>query len=721
MPVSAFKMKSSIYPIIRRDETVVDNYHGTKVKDPYRYLEDPDSQETKDFVEACNKITEPFLNSCLVRKEITNKLTELWNFEKFGCYAKHGDYYYHFHNTGLQNQSILYRQKTLDEKPEKFFDPNSLSDDGTTSVNQYKWTKDGTILAIGLSEKGSDWVTLKFLQSDGKWLDDCITGVKHSSLAWMPNNEGIFYSTYPDHKSIAEGTNTAKHQNHSLYYHKLGDKNEDILVVDFRTDSNIMLSGSIGREDNYLIVDSSRGCDPTNKLYYYDLSQNNFKITGRIDLKPLFTKNDARYDVVYIQDNIAWVHTNHNAPMFKLIKVEFTTADEGPSKWITLIDEDKNKKLDWITPVANDKIFVGYLEDVKSTLYVHDLNSGTLLHKISLPIGTISSIRCRPKETEFFIAFESLLSPTVIYHGDFKNSSDNSLDIKVIRDVEIKGYDMKKFESHQLFYSSKDGTKIPMFIMHKKGIEMDSQNPTMLIGYGGFNVANTPHFSVSRILFMENFGGIVAIANIRGGSEYGETWHEQGMKFNKQNCFDDFIAASEFLINKNYTCPDRLIIQGGSNGGLLVGVCSQQRPDLFGVVINRVGVLDMLRYQKFTIGGAWIPEYGSSDVKEEFEYIYKYSPLHNLKLPKDKLQWPATLLMTADHDDRVVPLHSLKYIAELYHTLQGAREYQTNPVLIRIEVAAGHGQGKPTVKCLDELIDIYCFVQKVLSLEWKNK
>lgn len=720
MPTSAIKVESSKYPIIRRDDTVIDDYHGTKVKDPYRYLEDPDSQETKDFVEACNKITEPFLNDCPVRTEISKKLSELWNYEKFSCYAKHGSYYYHFYNTGLQNQSVLYRQKTLDEKPEKFFDPNCLSKDGTTAIRQYKWTRDGEILAVGLSEKGSDWVTLKFLQSNGKWLDDCITGVKHSSLAWMPNNKGIFYSTYPDHKSIVEGTNTEKHQFHSLYYHEIGNHSGDILVADFRTDSNLMLSGSIGREDNYLIVDVSRGCDPFNKVYYYDVSQNNFEINGKVELKPLFTNNDAKYDVVYVKDDVIWVHTNHNSPMFKLIKVNFATANEGPSKWTTIINEDSHKKLDWVTPVANDKIFASYLEDVKSTLYVHDLNSGTFLYQIAFPIGTIAGIHCRPNETEFFVSFESLLSPTAIYYGDFKNSVNNSLNVKVIREVKIEGYDSSKFESNQIFYTSKDGTKVPMFIMHKKEIEMNGQNPTMLLGYGGFNISNTPCFSISRILFMENFCGIVAIANIRGGSEYGETWHEQGMKFNKQNCFDDFIGASEFLINKNYTSPDKLIIQGGSNGGLLVAVCSQQRPDLFGAVINRVGVLDMLRFQKFTIGGAWIPEYGCSDVKEEFEYIYKYSPLHNLCLPKNKLQWPATLLMTADHDDRVVPLHSLKYIAELYHTLKDARDYQTNPVLIRVEVAAGHGQGKPTSKCIDELTDIYCFIQRVLSIEWKK-
>uniref|UniRef100_A0A0N4ZK30 Prolyl endopeptidase n=1 Tax=Parastrongyloides trichosuri TaxID=131310 RepID=A0A0N4ZK30_PARTI len=722
MPVSAFQMEPSVYPIIRRDENVADDYHGTKIKDPYRYLEDPDGEETKQFVTACNKITEPFLNGCTVRKEITKKLTDLWNYEKFTTYAKHGDFYYHYYNTGLQNQSVLYRQKTLNDKAEIFFDPNTLSTDGTTFVRQQKWSREGEYLALGISEKGSDWVTVKFLKAeDGSWMKDCIKGVKHSCLSWMPDNRGIFYSKYPEHKSEVEGTNTEKHSYHSLYYHKMGTSQEqDILVADFRSDPNIMVSGTFCQDDHRLIVETERGCDPTNVVYYYDVSQNNSEITGKIELKPLFTKNDAKYCVIHVKDTTAWVVTNYKSPMFKLIKVNLSTADQGSSTWETVIEEDSKRKLDSVCVVAQDKMFVEYLEDVKSALYVYKLESGEKICKLPFGIGSISSIGCRAKRTEFFIGFESFIAPMAIYHGDFKDMINNEVSMKIIREVKINGYDKDKFETQQVFYNSKDGTKIPMFLLYKKGVKLDGNNPTMLYGYGGFNISVTPCFSISNILFVSNLGGVYAMANIRGGSEYGETWHEGGMKLCKQNCFDDFIAAGEYLVNNKYTSPDKLIIHGGSNGGLLVAACSQQRPDLFGVVINRVGVLDMLRYQKFTIGGAWIPEFGCSDVKEEFDYIYKYSPLHNLKIPKNKIQWPSTLLMTADHDDRVVPSHSLKYIAELYHVLLEAKEYQKNPVLIRVEVAAGHGAGKPTSKRIDELVDLYCFIQRVLDIQWKE-
>ncbi|KAM3728116.1 Prolyl endopeptidase [Dirofilaria immitis] len=717
---SKFGIDSSKYPLARKDDSIVDDFHGTKVADPYRWLEDPDLNETKEFVEKLNSISQPFIASSPYREKLRKRLTELWNHEKFGCSSRRGDYYYYYYNSGLQNQSVLYRQKTLHGKSEVFLDPNKLSEDGTTSVRQHSFTHDGSILAYGLSEKGSDWMTVKFKKADGIDLNDTILGVKHSNLDWLIDNSGVFYSTYPEHKSALEGSSTEKHEYHSLYFHKLGtSQSDDVLVADFRSHPEYMCSGSVTEDGRYLLVDVSRGTDPYNMLYYYDVQEAKQKITGKVALKPLFDKLDAKYEFIDNDDDTALILTNHDAPLFKLVRVKMSTAHEGSSAWETVIPEDKKNRLEWVANVGGDRLVVSYIEDVKNKLYVHCPKTGERFYEIPLEIGTVSGFFGRKDHTEIFLRFDSFLTPGIIYYADFKDiEPSHQIKLKEFRRISIKGVDICKFIVKQAFCTSKDGAKIPLYIIHNKNLVLNGNTPALLYGYGGFNIAQMPHFSTSFILFLDNFKGILISVNLRGGSEYGEKWHEDGMRERKQNVFDDFISAAEYLITNNYTSPRRLAIYGGSNGGLLVGAVSQQRPELFGAVLNQVGVLDMLRYHKFTIGNAWIPEYGNPDEASDFEFIYKYSPLHNIKIPNKGYQWPSTMLMTADHDDRVVPSHSLKYMARLYEAAQSSNSFQKKPLIIRVDVKAGHGAGKPTSKRIAEIVDMYCFLQKVLDLKW---
>jgi prolyl oligopeptidase len=727
-PINLAKVMSGIsyfrpskYPLARRDESIVDDFHGTKVADPYRYLEDPDLPETQAWVTELNKISEPFLNQGVDREKIKQRLTSLWDYEKYGCIGYHGDNYYYWYNSGLQNQSVLYQQTNYKEKGKLFFDPNVLSSDGTTALRQSRWTEDGKFWAYGLSEKGSDWMTVKFKTSSSEDLPDTIKGVKHSSLAWLGDNSGVFYSRYPEHKSETEGSSVEKHQYHSLFFHKLGTpQSEDFLVADFRQDPNLMNSGAVTEDGRYLLVYVSKGCDPVNQVYYYDLKAVDNKFSGKLDLKPFFDKSDAKYDVVDTDGDTALVLTNHKAPMFKLVRVKFGSDGNDPSKWEDVIPEDSKRKLDFVTPVDHNKLIVGYLEDCCSKLYVNDIKTGKILHQVPLEIGSLSGLSCHKNRSEVFFSFESFLTPTVIYRFDFKEMKNDHLDIEEIRRVQLKDFDPSKFKVQQVFATSKDGTKIPMFLVHRADIKLDGQNPTILNGYGGFNVAEEPSFSISRVLFLNNMDGVVAVSNLRGGSEYGEKWHEDGMLHKKQNVFDDFIACAEYLIEHKFTSPKKLAIHGGSNGGLLVAAVSQQRPDIIGAAINRVGVLDMLRFHQFTVGCAWLPEYGNPEKKEDFEHLYKYSPLHNIRM-KPGIQWPATLLMSADHDDRVVSAHSLKYIAQLYYVVRNeAEDFQKNPLICRIEVRAGHGAGKPTTKIIAEITDIYTFVSEVLNAKYHD-
>ncbi|XP_043463530.1 prolyl endopeptidase isoform X2 [Leptopilina heterotoma] len=707
MPSSAIKFK---YPEARRDNTV-DNYHGAEVADPYRWLEDPDSEETKAFVESQNAITTPYLTSCSAKSAIHDRLKQMWDFPKYSCPARHGNKYYFYKNDGLQNQRVLYVQDTLDSEPRIFLDPNTLSPDGTISIAQTKFSEDGNIFAYGLSESGSDWNKIHFMNTKtGEKYPEVLEQVKYSSISWTHDNVGIFYGRYP-HQISADGSETDSSHNQKLFYHRVGTpQSEDILVVEFPENPLWRISAEVSDCGKWLFVLPMQDCKD-NLVYFTELKSNE-EIKGKFNLTQIVNKMEADYDYITNDGTKAIFRTNKNAPNSKLIAIDLLNYEE--ENWTVLLPEHSHNVLDWAAAVDNDKVLACYIEDVKSVLQLHSLKSGELIRNFPLDVGTVSGFSGEKKYSEIFYHFTSILNPGIIYTMDLKKDENP----KILREIKVDGFNPSLYTTIQVFYTSKDGTKIPMFIAMKKGAKLDGSMPALLYGYGGFNISLLPEFSVTRLIFIQHLNGILAIPNIRGGGEYGEKWHNDGKLFKKQNTFDDFQSAAEYLIEHGYTSSKKLSIQGGSNGGLLIGACVNQRPDLFGAAIAQVGVMDMLRFHKFTIGYAWASDYGNSDDSKHFQNLIKFSPLHNIKTPKDGHQYPAIMVLSADHDDRVVPLHSLKYIATIQHVL-GELPQQTNPLLGRFDVKAGHGSGKSTSKVIEELSDILTFIVKSLGLEFK--
>ncbi|KAI0229206.1 Prolyl endopeptidase [Lamellibrachia satsuma] len=705
------------YPRARRDDDVCDDYHGTKIYDPYRWLEDPDAEETKAFVEEQNKLTVPYLQDCEIRDKLQDRITELWDYPKYSCPKKRGSRYYYYHNTGLQNQSVLYMQDTLDAEPTVFLDPNKLSEDGTTSIRGTAFSEDGAFFAFGLSFSGSDWVTIKFKETaTGNDLPDVLERVKFSSMAWTHDNKGFFYNRYPEEDGKADGTETTCNLNQKLYFHQMATPpSKDILCAEWLDNPKWTTGIEVSDCGRYLVVTLHEGCEHVNRLYYVDLSTLTNGITGLLPFVKVVDNFDAEYEYITNEGSLFTFKTNLKTPHYKLINIDFNKPQM--ENWTTLVDEDSHNVLEWAACVHSDKLVLSYLDDVKSTLHLHELTTGQRVMTFPLDIGSVVGYSGKKKDTEIFYQFMSFLTPGIIYRCDL---TEEKLHPKVFREIKVKNFDASNFVTEQVFYESKDNTKIPMFTVHKKDLPLDGSHPVLLYGYGGFNISITPTFSTSRIVFMDNLCGVIAVPNIRGGGEYGEMWHKGGMLAAKQNCFDDFQTAAEFLVQKKYTSPKRIAIMGGSNGGLLVAACVNQRPDLFGCAVAQVGVMDMLRFHKFTIGHAWTTDYGCSEIPDEFNWLIKYSPLHNIQPPAEtKMQYPAVLLLTGDHDDRVVPLHSLKFIAQLQH-LVGNCDKQRNPLLTRIDTKSGHGAGKPTAKIIEEYTDIYCFIAKNLDLQWHN-
>uniref|UniRef100_H3A2M7 Prolyl endopeptidase n=1 Tax=Latimeria chalumnae TaxID=7897 RepID=H3A2M7_LATCH len=705
------------YPETYRDESVVDDYHGHKILDPYSWLEDPDSEQTKVFVEAQNKITEPFLEKCLVRGLFKERMTELYDYPKYSCPFKRGNRYFYFYNTGLQNQSVMYVQDSLEVESRVFLDPNKFSEDGTVALRGYAFTEDGEYFAYGLSSSGSDWVTIKFLKVDGPTeLPDTLERVKFSCMAWTHDGKGLFYNCYPKQEGKSDGTETSTNLNQKLYYHVLGTKqSQDILCAEFPDHPKWMGGVELSDDGQYVVLSIRKGCDPVNRLWYCDLQQLPDGITGLLPWVKLIDNFDAEYEYITNEGTVFTFKTNLNSPRYHLVNIDFSEPD--PSKWKVLIPEHEKSVLVWIICSTNDLIVVCFCHTLKSLKQLHKYVFPAIL--ASFPVCFSSSLTYANIQHDLTLIylFKSTISTRIIYHCDL---TKEALEPRVFREVTVKGFDPSDYQTIQVFYRSRDDTEIPMFIVHKKGIKLDGSHPAFLYGYGGFSISITPCYSVSRLIFMRHLGGVLAVSNIRGGGEYGETWHKVkgGMLANKQNCFNDFQCAAEYLIKERYTSPQKLTINGGSNGGLLIAACVNQRPDLFGCAIAQVGVLDMLKFHKFTIGHAWTTDFGCSEKKEEFEWLIKYSPLHNIKVPEcDEVQYPAILLLTADHDDRVVPLHSLKFIATLQHVL-GHCPKQINPLLIHVDTKAGHGAGKPTAKVIEEVSDMYAFIAQCLKLEW---
>ncbi len=671
------------YPETRQDTTVHDTYFSEKIGDPFRWLEDDRSEETGAWVKEQNKVTFDYIDKIPFRDAIAYRLEELWNYEKYGTPFKEGDNYYYFKNSGLQNQSVLFGTEGLDGEPFEVLDPNSFSKDGTSSLGGMSFSKDGKHLAYGISEGGSDWRTIhvKDLSSRNQ-LSDKIEWVKFSSISWY--KDGFFYSRYPKPK---EGDDL-KGQNkfHALYYHQLGtNQSKDKLIFADRRKPKMNVYASVTEDKRFLVASTSESTS-NNRLYFKDLSAGDDAFT------PIVEELESNYWVIdNLNDNLL-ILTNKDAPNYRLISIN--TKKPQKEFWEEIIPETENV-LESVSH-SGGKLVARYIKDASSLLKVFS-TQGEHEYDIQLPTkGTVGGFSGEKDEDIAFYSFTSFTYPTTIFKFDFKTQKS-----EVYRSPQVKGINPDDYETKQVFYESKDGTKIPMFITYKKGTKLDGTNPTLLYGYGGFNISIKPSFSVSRMILLEN-GGIYASANIRGGGEYGQKWHDGGRLLNKQNVFDDFIAAAEYLIENNYTSSDKLAIEGRSNGGLLVGACMTQRPDLFKVALPAVGVLDMLRYHTFTIGHFWKTDYGLSTDSIQFQYLLNYSPLHNVEAGTE---YPATLVTTADHDDRVVPAHSFKFISELQKNHEG-----DNPVLIRIDVSAGHGAGKPTSMIISERADILAFM-----------
>ncbi|KAK6939029.1 Peptidase S9A, N-terminal domain [Dillenia turbinata] len=701
----SFHGESLQYPPACRDEYVVDNYHGVLVPDPYRWLEDPDAEEVKDFVEKQVKLTDLVLSKCETREKLREKITKLFDFPRYDAPFKKGDKYFYSHNTGLQAQAVLYVQDSLDGEATVLLDPNKLSEDGTVSLNTFSISEDAKYMAYGLSASGSDWVTIKVMRVEDKKVEpDTLEG-----------------------ENLDAGTETNVNLNYELYYHFLGkDQLDDVLCWKDPDNPKHMFKASVTDDEKYVLLYISESCDPVNKLYYCDLSALPEGLEGLRERKEflpvikLIDTFDAQYVAIANDDTIFTFLTNKDAPKYKLVRMDLNQ----PGYRTDVIQESERDVLESAVAVNGHQLLVRYLSDAKHVVQIRDLETGSLLHQLSIGIGSVHNITAQRKDSTFFIGFTSFLTPGIIYQC---NLADGIPDMRIFREISVPGFDLSQFHVNQVFAPGKDGTKIPMFIVSKKNIPLDGSNPCLLFGYGGFNISLTPYFNVSRIILTQHLGVVYCLANIRGGGEYGEEWHKAGSLANKQNCFDDFIATAEYLVSSGYTQPSKLCIEGGSNGGLLIGVCINQRPDLFGCALAHVGVMDMLRFHKFTIGHAWTSDFGCSEKEEEFKWLIKYSPLHNVKRPWEEyhdraVQYPSTMLLTADHDDRVVPLHTLKFLATLQYVLSASLENspQTNPIIGRIDRKAGHGAGRPTQKMIDEAADRYSYMAKMVGASWSD-
>lgn len=678
---------SFTYPVSDKQD-VIDDYFGTAVEDPYRWLEDDNSDETKAWVKAQNAVTDGYLHEVPFRNHLIDRLTELWDYPKMSAPFKRGNFYYEFRNEGLQAQSVLYQMSSLDDPGKVFLDPNTFSEDGTVSLAGLSFSDDYKYCAYGISKGGSDWNEWSVMDmSTGELLSDKIEWTKFGGTSWF-GKHGFFYTKFP--APSEEDALSGANEHGKVFYHALGtEQSADLLIWEDPANPKYYNFGGTTEDNTYFVLNQSKGTHGSNlKVLPLSTPKELMAMPKFIDVIVDF---DNDHNVIDAEGSQLLVRTNFNAPNYRLVNVDVNK----PSKenWTDVIAE-KESVMQGASTVA-DKLYITYLKDASSHIYIHSI-SGKELGKVELPtLGTASGFSAKKEDTELFYTFTSFTYPASVFRYDIAENKS-----ELYRQSEVK-FDPSQYETNEVFYKSADGEQVHMFLTHKKGLKKDGKRPTLLYAYGGFNISITPSFSVGNVVLLEN-DGILAIANIRGGGEYGEKWHEGGMLLKKQNVFNDFIAGAEYLISEKYTSKDHLAIKGGSNGGLLVGACVTQRPDLFKVAFPAVGVLDMLRYHKFTVGAGWAVEYGSSDEEVHFNNLVKYSPYHTLKPNTD---YPATMIMTADHDDRVVPAHSFKFAARLQEYHNG-----TNPVMIRIETKAGHGAGKSTQQTIEEYADQWTFM-----------
>lgn len=679
------------YPQTERG-TVAEPYFGTMVEDPYRWLEYENDENVKKWVVAQNKVTQDYLAEIPFRAGLHKRLKEIWNYARQSAPSREGENYFYTQNDGLQNQSVIYVKKGLDGKPRLFLDPNTLSTDGTTAISSTSVSKDGKFYAFGISKGGSDWneIFVRDVET-GENLSDHLEWVKFSGATWWKN--GFFYTRYPEPKKGSQLS--ASNTNAKIYYHKIGTtQDKDTLVFEYPQNPMIGMGIDVTEDENYALIYLTKGASDNAAVYWKDLNKADMKF------QPLVNNYDNTYRLIDNEGSDFLFMTDKDAPKMRLIKIDAKNPD--PKKWRILIPEQEGVMQS--ASVMRGKLLVTYLKDAQSQVKVYSAK-GDFLYDVQLSgIGSVGGFGGKKQDSLLFYTFTSFIMPTSIYKY---NVDENRTELYWSPSIT---FPFVNYETKQVFYTSKDGTKIPMFLTHKKGLKLNGENPTYLYAYGGFNINILPAFSPNLLPFLEK-GGVYAVANLRGGGEFGEEWHKAGMRDKKQNVFDDFIAAAEFLIKEKYTSNQKLCISGRSNGGLLVGACMTQRPDLYKVALPAVGVMDMLRFHKFTIGHAWTTEYGCADSSvRQFEVLKAYSPLHNLK--KD-VNYPATLVTTADHDDRVVPAHSYKFAAQLQHAHKGG-----NPVLIRIDTSAGHGSGKSTTKVIDEWADVWAFVFRNLGMKY---
>jgi len=687
-----------IYPVTRQGE-VVDHYHGVEVADPFRALEDDHSTETKAWVTAQNTLTQEFLATIPQRVGLRKRLTQLWNFERFNAPFEYGGKYFYNHNTGLQNQSVLFVTDSPEQPGRVLLDPNTLSTDGTVSLSEIAPSEDGKLLLYGTSRSGSDWQEFRIRDvASGKDLEDVIRWVKFSGASWAKDGSGFYYSRYeqPQDGELLKGKNEFQ----KLYFHELGSpQSADALIYERKDHASWGFSGYVTDDGGYLIIHVSEGTNPKNRLFYKNLS------IPASSVVELLSAADADYDFVANAGPVFFFRTNLDAPRYRVIAVD--TREPEREKWREVIPQAQEKLES--AKFVGGKVYCEYLKDARSQVRIFRQEGSSLIAQGELPlpgIGSVGGFNGRAADTHTFFSYTSFTEPGAIYELDIAQGTYN-----VWRKPAVD-FISENYQTQQIFFTSKDGTRVPMFITHRIGLVLDGSAPAILYGYGGFNVPMTPGFSVTQAVWLEN-GGILAVANLRGGGEYGADWHLAGTKLRKQNVFDDFIGAAEWLVANQYTTSAKLAIQGGSNGGLLVGACMAQRPELFGAALPAVGVMDMLRFHKFTIGWAWKSDYGSSDDAEEFKALLAYSPLHNLK---PNTRYPATLITTADHDDRVVPAHSFKFAARL----QECQVAGGPPVLIRIETSAGHGAGTALDKVIEQSTDQLGFLMKTFNIEFRD-
>lgn len=677
-----------------RIDPIVEDYHGVKVADPYRWLENPDSAESKEWVAAQNRATSDYIHANPAHSKIESRLKELWNYTKYTTTKRVGDRYFFFKKDGLQNQFVLYMQESLQSEPKVLLDPNPLSEDGTVALTNYSITKDGKFIAYATSKSGSDWQEIRVRNIDtGEEYDDVIQWVKFTNIAWARNDSGFFYSRFPNPGSVAPEDQSNYNR---VYWHQLGTpQSDDLLVFEQPERKELGHYPMVTDDGKYLLLYVTHGTDPRNRIYYREVESDAPFIR-------LLEDGDARYSPIGNDGKVFYFHTNQNAPRGRVVTIDLEHPER--TAWKEILPETSDVISD--VSIVNHQLVVVTMKDAHHHINLYDMQ-GNHFNSIPMPtIGSISGITGKKDDTEMFIGITSYLYPNTVFRYDFKTGEWSPQ-----FEPNLK-FDSNKYETKQVFFTSKDGTEVPMFITHKKGLELNGNNPTLLFGYGGFNISLTPSFFNSELLWLEN-GGVFAVANLRGGNEYGEEWHQAGMLEKKQNVFDDFISAAEWLITNQYTQSSRLAIMGRSNGGLLVAACMVQRPDLYGAVICNVPVIDMLRYHKFTVGRYWIPEYGNAETNpEHFEFMYAYSPLHNVK---KGAAYPPIIIATADTDDRVVPSHAKKFTA----TLQAASG-NNNPILLRVEINAGHGAGKPTSKVIEEEADFLAFLFHQFGMEYQD-